>query len=71
MTWGLPYIRAQYIADNCASARVLAKIGFLGTGRSRTFHAVRQSEVEMIHVILLREAFIRDDSTVKQVYKAA
>ncbi len=67
----LSYVRARHIADNLASARVLAKMGFLGTGRNRDFHAVRQEQVEMIHVILLRDAFIRDDSTVKQVYKAA
>jgi ribosomal-protein-alanine N-acetyltransferase len=68
---GVPYVRARHVADNRASCRVLAKMGFLGTGRSRKYHAVRQSEVEMIHVILLRDAFIRDDSAVKQVYKAA
>ncbi len=68
---GLAYVRSRYIADNGASARVLTKVGFLGTGRARTFHAVRQAEVEMIHLILLRDAFIRDDSGTKQVYKAA
>jgi RimJ/RimL family protein N-acetyltransferase len=68
---GLAYVRALYTADNRASARVLTKAGFLSTGRSRTFHPVRQAEVEMVHVVLLRDAFIRDDSGAKQVYKAA
>ena len=54
---GLAYVRAQHVADNRPSARVLSKVGFLGTGRSRKFHDVRQTEVEMIHLILLRDAF--------------
>ena len=68
---GLAYVRARTVADNHASARVLVKTGFLATGRSRTYHPVRQAEVEMVHVVLLRDAFIRDDSDMKQVYKAA
>ena len=68
---GLAYVRARYVADNRASARVLVKTGFLATGRDRKFHVVREAEVEMIHVVLLRDAFIRDDSRSKQVYKAA
>lgn len=65
------YVRSSYFTDNRASARVLGKAGFLATGRCRRFHAVRGTEVELVEMVLLRDAFIRDDSTVKQVYTAA
>lgn len=54
---GLPFVRARFISDNFASARVLAKAGFLATGRYTTFHPHRGAEVEMIQAILPRDAW--------------
>ena len=68
---GLPYVRARYIADNHASARVLAKAGFLTTGRSRKLHIVLRTEVDMVHLVLVRDAFVGGESSAKQVYNAA
>ena len=68
---GLSYVRARCTADNRASARVLAKAGFLTVGRSRKLHSVRRAEVDMVHVVLVRDAFVGGESRTKQVYNAA
>lgn len=62
----LRYLRARFISDNAASARVLAKTGFLATGRTRIFNTLLAKEVEMTHVVVTRDA-----RPSKQVYKAA
>ena len=68
-TLALPYLRSAYISDNPASARVLGKVGFLATNRKRLFHIVRDEEVQLIEVVLPKNAFLRDNGT--GVYKAA
>ncbi len=70
-TLELPFVRARTIADNKDSARVLGKMGFLATERRRKLHPVRQEDVEMIHLILPHNAFIRDAGPEEKVYKAA
>jgi len=67
----LPYVRAGFITQNTASRRALEKMGFLATGRYRTFHNVRGEEVEITRVILPRNAFAFDVEALEQVYKAA
>ncbi|MBY0509483.1 MAG: GNAT family N-acetyltransferase [Rhodospirillaceae bacterium] len=54
---GIPYVRARFLRDNRASARVLTKAGFLATGRYTTFHKVRACEVEVTATILTRDAW--------------
>ena len=67
----IPYVRSAYLADNSASGRVLGKVGFLATNRKRLFHVVRDAEVELVEVVLPRNAFLRDGGTGEKVYKAA
>lgn len=68
---GLAYVRARFITENRASGRVLGKVGFLATERQRKHHPVQDRDVELTHVVLPRDAFIRDGRPWEKVYKAA
>ena len=68
-TLSIPYVRSAFMIDNPVSGRVLGKVGFLATGRKRLFHIVRDEEVQLIEVVLPKNAFLRDGGN--GVYKAA
>jgi len=50
----LRYLRARFVSDNKASARVLTKPGFLTTGRERVLLG---TEIGVTHVVLPRDAY--------------
>ena len=63
----LPYVRARFLSENRASGRVLAKTGFLATGRRRVFHTVRDTEVEIVEAVLPRDAWTQDFASSNRV----
>ena len=48
----LPRLAARHYCDNPASGRVLRKLGFVETGRSRTFSLARGGEVDSVEMAL-------------------
>mgnify|MGYP005847983909 CR=1 FL=1 len=51
---GMDRVRAQVFADNPASARVLAKLGFRPVGRTTARSLAREAEVEAVELVLDR-----------------
>ncbi len=51
-TMRLKHLRARHHAENPASGRVLRKLGFVETGRSRTFSLARGGEVPSVEMAL-------------------
>jgi len=54
---GTPQIVSGYHADNPASGRVLAKLGFVQTHTAHFFSAAQQREIETVYVRLKAEKF--------------
>ncbi|MDX2145219.1 MAG: GNAT family N-acetyltransferase [Rhodospirillaceae bacterium] len=52
-----PALVAGYHIDNPASGRVLAKLGFVETHRRMAFQHVRQCEVELVRMLLTKDAW--------------
>jgi RimJ/RimL family protein N-acetyltransferase len=51
-TMRLPHLRARHHVENPASGRVLRKLGFVETGRGRTFSLARGGEVASVEMAL-------------------
>lgn len=51
-TMRLPHLRARHHVENPASGRVLRKLGFVETGRGRTFSLARGREVPSVEMAL-------------------
>ena len=49
---GLRQVHARHYVENPASGRVLRKLGFVETGRSRTFSLARGGEVASVEMVL-------------------
>ncbi|HKJ60922.1 MAG TPA: GNAT family N-acetyltransferase [Hyphomicrobiales bacterium] len=57
-TLKLPYLRSGHLADNAASASVLAKLGFVPVGKSRNFCLALNAEVDHVDLRLDAKDFL-------------